>query len=208
MPPRTNGWDRGKKIRRPRAIRRILILCEDTKSSRDYFESFPHDPNQVEIACVGTGRNTDSLMEDAIRRKVEAIKNKAPYESIWVVFDKDSFSSQQFNRAFDLARNHNEITACWSNECFELWYLLHFCYQNTGIAREQIYQRVSDLLEKTYDKADPSVYATLMPHLETALQNAERLEFTNAEQGTEIDNPSTRVHHLVKHLRSLEPNRE
>jgi hypothetical protein len=99
MPPRTKSWDRGKKIRRPRAIRRILVLCEDSKSSRDYFESFPHDPNLVEIDCVGTGMNTDSLMEGAIRRKKEAIDNKPPYESIWVVFDKDSFSSQQFNRA-------------------------------------------------------------------------------------------------------------
>jgi hypothetical protein len=208
MPPRTNGWDRGKKVRRSRAIRRILILCEDEKSSRDYFSSFPNDLEQVEISCVGTGMNTDSLMEEAIRRKVEAIKNREPYESIWVVFDKDSFSSQQFNRAFDLARNHNEITACWSNECFELWYLLHFCYQNTGIAREQIFQRVGELLEKTYDKADPSVYATLKPHLERALQNAERLEFANVEQGTETENPSTRVHYLIKHLRSLDPNRE
>lgn len=208
MPPKNKDWDRGKKVRRTRAIRRILILCEDEKSSRDYFSSFPHDPNQVEIACVGTGMNTDSLMEDAIRRKGEAIKNKEPYESIWVVFDKDSFSLQQFNRAFDLARSHNEITACWSNECFELWYLLHFCYQNTGIAREQIYQRVSELLEKTYDKADPSVYATLMPHLERALQNAERLEFANAEQGTETDNPSTRVHHLIRHLHELDPDLE
>ena len=208
MPPRTKDWDRGKKVRRPRAIRRILILCEDEKSSRDYFSSFPHDRNQVEIACVGTGMNTDSLMADAIRRKNAAIKNKAPYESIWVVFDKDSSSSQQFNRAFDLARSHNEITACWSNECFELWYLLHFCYQNTGIAREQIFARVGELLEKAYDKADPSVYATLMPHLERALQNAERLEFANAEQGTKTDNPSTRVHHLVKHLLSLDPDRQ
>lgn len=149
--------------------------------------------------------NTDSLMEDAIRRKATAIRKKEPYESIWVVFDKDSFSSQQFNRAFDLARSHNEITACWSNECFELWYLLHFCYQNTGITREQIFVRVGELLGKSYDKADPSVYATLLPHLGAALQNAERLEFANAESGTETGNPSTRVHHLVNHLLALDP---
>ena len=53
MPP-NKGKDRGRKPPRQRKARRILILCEDTKSSRDYFERFPHDKDQVEIDCIGT----------------------------------------------------------------------------------------------------------------------------------------------------------
>lgn len=67
---RNRGRDKGRKPRRKLEVRRILILCEDTKSSRDYFASFPHDKNQVEIECVGTGMNTDSLMEYADRKSV------------------------------------------------------------------------------------------------------------------------------------------
>lgn len=104
MPPATSRWNKGRKLRPPRALRRLLIVCEDTKSSRLYLERFPFDPNQVEIECIGTGKNTDTLMEEAIQRKERAERAKSPFEQIWVVFDRDSFPLQNFNRAFDLAR--------------------------------------------------------------------------------------------------------
>ncbi len=104
MPPVVDRWARGQKQPRTRPLRRLLILCEDTKSSRFYLQQFPFDPNHVQIECVGTGMNTDCLMGEAIRLKEDAQKVKAPYESIWVVFDKNSFPLQNFNRAFDLAR--------------------------------------------------------------------------------------------------------
>lgn len=153
--PRNRGRDRGRKPRRVRKVRRILILCEDSKSSRDYFARFPHDQDQVEIDCIGTGMNTDSLMENAIKRTKDARAAGEPYERVWVVFDRDSFPLQNFNRAFDLARSYNEITPCWSNECFELWYLLHFHYRDTAIGREKIWERISSLLGETYNTLFP-----------------------------------------------------
>ena len=120
MPP-SKAHTRGRKAAQTRPLRRILILCEDTKSSRDYLAAFPHDRELVEIECIGTGRNTDSLMESAIERARSARSQGRPYERVWVVFDKDDWPMQNFNRAFDLARSWNEVTACWSNECFEIW---------------------------------------------------------------------------------------
>ena len=61
MPP-NKAHTRGRKTAQTRPLRRILILCEDTKSSRDYLAAFPHDRELVEIEFIGTGRNTDSLM--------------------------------------------------------------------------------------------------------------------------------------------------
>jgi RloB-like protein len=142
MRPGTEQWNRGQKQRRVRTLRRLLILCEDTKSSRDYLEQFPFDPAQVEIECVGTGQNTDTLMEEAIRRKRAADDAKAPYEGIWVVFDKDDFPLGNFNRAFDLAKSQSTIRACWSNECVELWYLLHFTLRTTSIGRKEIWREL------------------------------------------------------------------
>ncbi len=72
MTPGTESWNRGQKKPGNRPLRRLLILCEDTKSSRDYLSQFPFDQAQVAIECVGTGMNTDSLMEEAIRRKKKA----------------------------------------------------------------------------------------------------------------------------------------
>lgn len=207
MPP-NRGRDKGRKKLRPRKIRRILILCEDTKSSRDYFARFPHDENQVEIDCVGTGMNTDSLMENAIKRAEAARQDGAQYERVWVVFDKDSFDQQNFNRAFDLAKKHKEITPCWSNECFELWYLLHFHYRDTAIGRDELKSIISGLLGERYDKADEQIHEKLAERLETALKNAKRLAYENQLAGTPTRNPSTRVHELVDALIKLDPKKQ
>jgi hypothetical protein len=206
--PRNKGKDRGRKQPRLRKVRRILILCEDTKSSRDYFARFPHDESLVEIQCVGTGMNTDSLMEHAVEIAEQTRKDRDQYERIWVVFDRDSFPEENFNRAFELARTQNRITPCWSNECFELWYLLHFHYRDTAIGRDELKQRVSDLIGKKYDKADESVSGTLAENLETALRNAKRLAFDNELNGMPRRNPSTHVHELVDALLKLDPSRQ
>lgn len=206
--PRNRGRDKGRKQPRSRQVRRILILCEDTKSSRDYFAAFPHDKSQVEIECVGTGMNTDSLMENAIQRAQGARREGAPYERVWVVFDKDSFPQHNFNRAFDLAGAHKEIAPCWSNECFELWYLLHFHYRGTAIGRHEMWPVISGLLGAKYEKGDESLHATLAGKLETALKNAKRLAYENALAGTPTRNPSTRVHELVDALRNLDPSKQ
>jgi hypothetical protein len=169
---------------------------------------FPFDSNQVQIECVGTGTNTDSLMKEAIDRKKEAERAKTPHEQIWVVFDKDDFPMQNFNRTFDLARSHPTVRACWSNECFELWYLLHFCLRNTGIGRTEIWREISRHLEKRYDKADKNVFDRLRPKLQDALRNAARLAFQNAEMGQPRRNPSTSVHELIKMLRDHDPAKQ
>ena len=189
----------------PLSVRRILILCEDEKSSRDYLAKFPYDPKQVVIECVGTGMNTDSLMEQAIERAQAARRDGAPYESIWVVFDRDSFPLRNFNRTFDLARRHAEIVPCWSNECFELWYLLHFCYRDTGIGRNEIWKEVSLCLGEKYEKFDDAIFKKLSGKIDTALKNAGRLAYENGGGKDACRNPSTRVHELVKMLRDLDP---
>ncbi|MBE7502033.1 MAG: RloB domain-containing protein [Verrucomicrobiales bacterium] len=156
MPPANRQWDRGRKPPARRPLRRILILCEDTKSSRDYLDQFPRDRRQVQIECIGTGMNTASLMEEALDRKRRAEYAHAPYEAIWVVFDKDDFSLQSFNRAFDLARPHPAVRVCWANECFELWYLLHFELRQTSTARRAIWAKLAEHLQGPYNRACPS----------------------------------------------------
>ena len=147
--------------------------------------------------------NTDSLMAEAIKRK-----NEEGFDEAWVVFDKDDFSLQQFNRAFDLARSQSNIEPCWSNECFKLWYLLHFQFQNTGIGREDIYNKLKHLLGKDYDKSDASIYEDLKDKMDKDLSNADKLADLQLQAGDEHGNPSTFVHELVKLLLSFDPDNQ
>lgn len=125
-----------------------------------------------------------------------------------MVFDRDSFPEENFNRAFELARTQNRITPCWSNECFELWYLLHYHYRDTAIGRHEMWPVISKLIEEQYDKADDQLFDKLEGRLETAIRNAKRLYYENSMAGTPTRNPSTRVHELVDALIKLDPKKQ
>ena len=105
----------------------ILIVCEGTKTEKLYFEEFKVPSARVE----GTGYNTISLVEEAIR-----LNRGVAYDKVWCVFDKDSFPPADFQGAIDLARRHGFHTA-YTNQAFELWYLLHYDYHTSALSRNQ-----------------------------------------------------------------------
>jgi len=106
---------KGRGSEKPRQRRRVLIYCEDSKSSADYLRCFPIDPKRVEVRVQSTGMNKDSLVEAAIDAINKALRKKTPYSEVWCVFDRDSFPIKNYARAFDLALKHNLRTA-WTNE--------------------------------------------------------------------------------------------
>ena len=204
--PANKPWEQKPPGRRPAGTqgrRRVLIVCEDSKSSRFYFESFPIDAKRAEVLALGTGMNTDSLVAEAIRLKNQAAENCQPFNEVWCVFDRDSFPLENYARAFELARGGG-IKVAWANEAFELWYLLHFNYHDTGISRHDYKAKLKPNLE--YDKADATIYEKVKPFQAAALRNAQKLEryWNNLrEKFPERHNPSTNVHKLVEFLNEL-----
>jgi RloB-like protein len=187
-----------------RPIRRYLIICEDERSCCDYLKAFEVDSDFVQVETYGCGMNTDSLVAEAIRKKNSA-RQSGGYSKIWCVFDRDSFTGQSFNRALIMAER-NGLIAIWSNECFELWYLLHFHYRDTAIGRHQLCKELShrSCLGKTYDKTDTTVFHSLRPSLHKAIERAEKLYLSHGSNiNPEKANPATLVHLLVKELLKL-----
>jgi len=199
-------WAQGSPGRRPagtRARRRVLLVCEDSKSARDYFTAFQVDPQRAEVRTVGTGMNTDSLVEKAGELKEQAVRTGEPYNEVWCVFDRDSFPLRNYDRAFQLARA-NGIKVAWANEAFELCYLLHFNYHDAGISRKDYKAKLKPHFN--YQKDDQTIYEQVKDRQETALKNARRLERhwnDMGEQFPERRNPSTSVHLLVEFLNEL-----
>lgn len=198
----------------------FLIVCEGEKTEPNYFESLKNDlPKGVLTSCridiEGTGRNTISLVEESIKIK-DRLEDQTSLsiDKIWVVFDRDSFESDNFNEAVNLCKNSSpEIGCAWTNEAFELWYLLHFHYYNTAINRE-MYQKLIEanlkpLLGNQYEykKNSAEMYNYLKENgsLELAIKFATKLE---REFEGKFDfanhNPCTKVHHLVAELFGLE----
>lgn len=141
----------------------ILVASEDSKSSTYYFSSLDRDPrgNPATFAIIpkGVGRNTQSLIRHVRKNRAKWLKEVQEevdiedFNQIWVVFDLDGFPKHKFDNAIRSAESvKNGFRVAWSNECFEIWYLLHFKNQVTGIGREEIYRQLTKMLglEKPY----------------------------------------------------------
>jgi hypothetical protein len=173
---------------------RFLIVCEGEKTEPNYFRNFRTSLKISEIDVRGTGYNTVSLVKEAIR-----LKKEDEYNQVWVVFDRDSFPSSDFNDAFTLAKKHN-IHVAYSNQAFELWYLLHFHYYHSAVDRHEYIKKLSELLGKPYKKNSSTIYEELLKRQPEAIQNAKRLLSEYNPHNPERDNPSTTVFFLVEEL--------
>jgi hypothetical protein len=176
---------------------RFLIVCEGEKTEPNYFRGF-RVPGKI-LDIRGVGYNTTSLVQEAIR-----LKDKGDYDQTWCVFDRDSFPAQNFNAAMQLAKNNNINVAC-SNEAFELWYLLHFDYHQSGISRSDYIEILNRKLGHKYFKNSETIYEELEGYQEVAIRNAERLLSIYDPLILERCNPSTLVHLLVKELLKSSP---
>ena len=192
-----------KALTRPentRNLRRFLIVCEGEKTEPNYFRQFPENPEVYDrIDIHGTGYNTISLVNEAIRLKVEAQKKREPYIEVWCVFDKDDNPVDHFLHAIILARK-NQIKCAYSIEAFELWYMLHFHFYNSALSRNQYIEKLSEILGKTYKKNDDGMYQALRKRQDTAIKNARKLYALQYERPLSEQNPITTVFQLVERL--------
>ncbi|MCB8950790.1 MAG: RloB domain-containing protein [Ardenticatenales bacterium] len=172
----------------------FLIVCEGSKTEPNYFEGF-RVPREI-YDVKGMGDNTIRLVREAIK-----LKEQGNYDQVWVVMDKDDFPVDHFNGAIEMARAKN-ICVAYSNEAFELWYLLHFDYHNTAVSRRTYRERLSKRLGFSYEKNNPRMYELLEDRQPVAMQNARRLlDVYSGNSRPAYDNPSTTVHLLVEQLR-------
>lgn len=189
---RANGrHSRKQNVREVR--QRFLIVCEGKKTEPNYFKSFDV---QTDVRVVGVGADPMHVVREAIAIKRD---NKELYDQVWCVFDRDSFSADTFNGAIQLAKENN-ISVAYSNEAFELWYLLHFAYHNTAVSRQDYIKKLEKCLGRAYEKNCCTMYQACEKLQEQAIRNAERLLQEYEHPSPERDNPSTTVHLLVKEL--------
>lgn len=192
----------------------FLIVCEGEKTEPNYFKSFKTNVKSFvfTIDTLGEGSNTKDLVKRTIKARGTSSQE---YDSVWAVFDRDSFSSNNFNGAIELAEN-NSIKVGWSNEAFELWYLLHFQYRNTYMSREDyksaIEKEVNDKIvaqskskkpkKFVYKKNSKEMYSILDKYgnQKQAIKYAEKLIANHNCVNFAIHNPCTRIHLLVEEL--------
>jgi len=192
----------------------FLIVCEGEKTEPNYFKSFKTNVKSFvyTIETLGEGSNTKDLVQRTIKARD---KSSQLYDSVWAIFDRDSFTPNNFNGAILLAEN-NKIKVGWTNDAFELWYLLHFQYRNTLMSRTD-YKRAIEQEVNTkiatksksknprrfvYKKNSEEMYSILEKYgdQQQAIKYAEKLVLNHNCTNYAIHNPCTRIHLLVVEL--------
>jgi len=185
--------------------KRFLIVCEGTKTEPRYFESIKRElpRNTVQVEISGEGCNTLSLISRARKIISSRISLDYPFDQVWVVFDRDSFKPDDFDNAIKSAEA-NGMHCAWSNGAFELWYILHFEYRNTGMSRTEYQGKLSDLLGEPYCKNAPDMYQKLkrIGNQIQAVARAKRLQRNSKEMSLppSKSNPCTTVSTLIEEL--------
>lgn len=195
--PKITNKSRGYSPRKvdTREIRqRFLIVCEGEKTESNYFRSFPVPKDVATVNVQGLGENPSKLVQSA-----KELKEQEDYDQVWCVFDRDSWTEADFNFAITNAGKEG-FGVAYSNEAFELWYILHFEFLNTGIPRNDYLQKLTRLLGHKYQKNSDSIYDELFDKQAAAIRNAKNLLKHYNPCNPAKDNPSTTVHLLVQEL--------
>ncbi len=201
---------KNQKKKKREIVAYFLIVCEGAKTEPNYFKKFPKKNGKTiyDIKFDGGGISTLKVVEKAIELRDSA---KQKYDRVWAVFDRDSFKSNSFNSAIKKAKANN-ICCAWSNEAFELWYLLHFHNRVTPMDRSQyqsaLEKAVNDKYPKSrkkkfkYKKNDLNMFSILekFGNQEQAIDWAKKLNKFHQGEFYSKFNPSTQVFKLVEEL--------
>jgi len=123
----------------------FLIICEGKNTEPRYFEKFPV-PSKTVIIEGGCNTKT-ALVEYAI-----SIKDLDKYagREIWCVYDFDikldesATQPKDFNNSIRMAEA-NGLHVAWSNDAFELWFILHYQKLDNELTRDELYKILKSL---------------------------------------------------------------
>lgn len=212
---RKKAWNREqtrKRAYRPEngKEKRFLIVCEGQNTEPEYFKSFPLPVTSMN--CFGLGASKTKLVEMVIDLKKEVEHQQ---KEIWVVFDMDIQRENadkikaDYENAIALAESEN-IKVAYSNDAFELWFLLHYQYFDNQWTRYEYYDKLGKLWSCNYEKVgkELSFAATIYKRLKEdgnadqiqAISRAEKLLENQKGLKYAEKNPSTNVHTLVEEL--------
>lgn len=215
-PDKKSDLDKGwMKKRRDKQIRISpeyhLIVTEGVNTEPQYFCSIQSVINQkyrekIHLDIFGEGDNTLSLFEKAKKRAEE---NPNTYKHVWVVYDTDDFPLDHINRTAEYCKqatnDETQYHAIWSNQCIELWFLLHFSYFQSDIHRKEYWPKLSEQLNcygyGDYTKGRNDMYELLRPLMDSAIRNAKKLEEINGKKPPASAAPGTKVYELIEKLK-------
>jgi hypothetical protein len=186
--------------------KRFLILCEG-QTEELYFKSFP--VYAADIKSVHQGCSKSSLVEC-----VPDYLEGENYDEIWCVFDMDvkgdiNGQFEDYNNAIGAATKAGYKCA-YSNDSFELWFVLHYQFIDQEQLRTFFFQKLSEYWNMNYERDGKkrtfamAIYQKLLNDPDasqtSAIANARKLFEAQKGKVYHLQNPVTTVYQLVEEL--------
>ena len=198
MNKKVQHQDRYQRKGKTRNIKpRILIVCQGEKTEPNYFQGMKRSER---LGSVNIRIRPKPIDPCGMIRHIIKLKTQKEYDQIWCIFDIDESAKENVDDAFALAKKE-KISIAYSNEAFELWYILHYEYLNIAINRKKYCKKLSANLKFPYKKNDESMYEILLDKQDIAIGNSEKLLKRYNKFDPFNSNPSTTVHTLIIELR-------
>lgn len=202
--PRLNEWNiQGRREGSLPIGLNNLIICCGVRTEKNYFNNIAMiiKRNYPKQTGINFDIEPDPVDPQKMAKHLSNRKDLSSYQHIWVVFDKDDFEKDNFDNAVQIVNERNKkntkkFHALWSNECIELWFLLHFEYMNADITRNQYFEKLGRYLGASYEKNDKDIVVKMMlagGKLENAVKNANKLQKINSGNTPSNCKPATNV---------------
>lgn len=187
----------------------LLIVCEGSNTEVKYFESIP--ASQINVKIIGGCGSKTALIKKALKlSQQEQYKGR----EIWCVYDMDFKGDQigqkeDFNNSIKKAKSKG-IKVAYSNDAFELWFVLHYKRIEQAFLRFQYYDMLSTLWGINYEKQgkelqfSKSLYDRLLndnrANQALAIERAKTLLKEHKDKTYSERNPCTTVFELIELL--------
>ncbi len=190
---------RKTKTREQRKL--LVIVCEGEKTERIYFERYKKDRPGLSIEFPNTNyTDPKNLVKFAISQIENFGLNLKNGDDLWCVFDCDDNPNTHILSACKNAGKRVKI--CLSNPSFELWYLLHFAYNESPLTNPVLMAQLKRKI-KGYKKNE-DYFDLLESSRETAIKNAKKINNLHENNGIDLfsteSNPSTHVYKIVEYI--------
>ncbi len=188
----------------------FLIVCEG-QTEELYFKSFPVANADIKPIHLGCSKTT--LVECTLSMDINE------YDEVWCVFDYDEKKDingqiEDFNgaiqKALDASTDDLKIHCAYSNDSFELWFVLHYLYTDQQHHRKFYFEKLSKLWNINYEEDGKKrafalkIYDLILndkkADQKNARDNAEKLYESMKHLTYHKQNPTTTVYQLVDEL--------
>ncbi len=206
-------WSQPRSYRRPantRPERKKYLIVTEGATEEVYFSHFKTRTGPQIVIKDGKDNKLSLVAAVVAERDARVAVGEfiIGQDEVWVVLDRDKDTSNRrdkanFNAALSLA-DREGILVAYSNDSFELWYLLHYREVSTALHRRVIDEKLSEHLGRTYMSRHRSgvedLYEDCVSGQAEAIKRAHALIKKLAGETPENANPSTTVHLLVEKI--------